>query len=188
MIKTIHILGASGSGTTTLRKIINYKFGYTHLDTDDYFWMPTDPPFTTKRLPEERQKLLKDDMGKSDKKVISGSLCGWGDIFIPDFDLVVYVETPSDERIQRLEKREYERFGDRILLGGDMYDNHREFIEWAKTYDNAGLDSRSRTLHIEWMKIFKCPIVIIDGTNIERMSDAVSYDVLEWLLFFKKAI
>ena len=39
----IHIFGASGSGTTTLAEKISRELGYFHLDTDDYFWLPTDP-------------------------------------------------------------------------------------------------------------------------------------------------
>ena len=45
----IHIFGASGSGTTTLAEKISRELGYFHLDTDDYFWLPTDPPFCRKR-------------------------------------------------------------------------------------------------------------------------------------------
>jgi hypothetical protein len=41
----IHIFGASGSGTTTLGAAIADRYGYAHLDVDQYFWMPTDPPF-----------------------------------------------------------------------------------------------------------------------------------------------
>lgn len=91
-MKVIHILGASGCGTTTLGRAISKNFGYTHFDSDDYFWQPTDPPYTVKREVEERQKLLADDMAKCEKCVISGSLCGWGDIFIPDFDPVVHMD------------------------------------------------------------------------------------------------
>ena len=76
MANIIHIFGASGSGTTTLARVINETFGHTHLDTDDYFWTPTDPPYTTKRTPYERQELLKVDIAKNEKCVISGSLCG----------------------------------------------------------------------------------------------------------------
>ena len=41
MKNVIHIFGASGSGTTTLGKKICEELGYTQMDTDDYFWMPT---------------------------------------------------------------------------------------------------------------------------------------------------
>lgn len=45
MINRIHILGASGSGTTTLAERLSQEFGYTHLDTDNFFWVKTDPAF-----------------------------------------------------------------------------------------------------------------------------------------------
>lgn len=167
MINIIHIFGASGSGTTTLAKAIDEAFGHTHLDTDDYFWTPTDPPYTIKRTPYERQQLLKADIAKNEKCVISGSLCGrnnsWGDIFIPLFDLVIFIDTPTDIRIKRIEEREYRRWGNRILPGGDMYDKHTAFIEWAKTYDTGGIEQRSRTLHMWWMEKLSCPVITIGG-------------------------
>lgn len=168
MINIIHIFGASGSGTTTLARAIHEAFGHTYLDTDNYFWVPTDPPYTTKRTCYERQRLLKIDIAQNKKSVISGSLCGrgdgWGDIFIPLFDLVIFVDTPTDVRIKRLEEREYNTFGNRVLPGGDMYDNHTAFIEWAKTYDTAGIEQRSRALHMQWMEKLSCPTVTVDGT------------------------
>ena len=55
MVKNvIHIFGASGSGTTTLGAKICDELGYKLLDVDDYFWLPTNPPFTQKRATEER--------------------------------------------------------------------------------------------------------------------------------------
>ena len=163
MINTIHIFGASGSGTTTLAGAVDEAFGHTHLDTDDYFWIPTDPPYITKRTPYERRELLKADIAKNEKCVISGSLCGWGDIFIPLFDLVIFIDTPTDIRIKRIEEREYKTWGNRILADGDMYDKHTAFIEWAKTYDTGGIDQRSRILHIRWIEKVLCPVLTIDG-------------------------
>jgi hypothetical protein len=39
---------------------------YPHFDTDDYFWLPTDPPFTEKRETPLRQRLLVDDLTAND--------------------------------------------------------------------------------------------------------------------------
>lgn len=163
--RVIHILGASGSGTTTLGKAVCEQFGHVLLDADDYFWLPTDPQYTTKRAPEERQRLLLAAVESSDRCVISGSICGWGDFLIPRFDLVILVETPADVRIKRLKQRERRHFGSRILPGGDMYQNHIEFLAWAAKYDTAGTEMRSRKLHAEWLKQVKCPVRIVDGTR-----------------------
>lgn len=165
VINIIHILGASGSGTSTLGKEIEDKLNYTQLDVDDYFWMPTDPPFIEKRKREERIKLLMNDILKTKKCVLTGSLCGWGDIFIPFFDLIIEIETPTEKRIERIEKREYERFGNRILPGGDMHKAHLEFVEWSKCYDTADISIRSKALHNLWLEDINCKKIVIDGTK-----------------------
>jgi len=87
MIHRIHILGASGSGTTTLGRALAARLQCLHFDTDDYFWLPTDPPFTHQRARTERQPLLMDDLTAQDAWVVSGSLCEWGDVAISLFEL-----------------------------------------------------------------------------------------------------
>jgi lysophospholipase L1-like esterase len=56
--KRIHIFGASGSGTTTLASALSKKHGHHHFDADDFYWLPTDPPYQQKRTPSDRQRLL----------------------------------------------------------------------------------------------------------------------------------
>jgi len=164
LIDIIHILGAAGSGTSTLGKKLENKLNYIHLDVDDYFWFPTNPPFIKKREREERIKLLMTDISNKKKCVITGSLCGWGDVFIPFFDLIIEIETPTEIRIERIDKRESKRFGNRILQGGDMHDAHQKFIEWAESYDTADINSRSKALHDCWLKDINCKKLVVDGT------------------------
>ena len=165
MTNIIHIVGASGAGTSTLGQALEQKYGYKWLDTDNYFWQPTDPPFMKSRPREERVALLTADLEKHPKCVVSGSLGVWGDVFIPRFDLVVFVDTLTDIRIERLKKREYERFGERVCEGGDMYEEHIGFIKWAKKYDIMKPPERCRKLHEEWFKLLKCPLLRVDGTK-----------------------
>jgi len=165
LITIIHILGGSGSGTSTLGKEIESKLNYVHFDVDDYFWVPKNPPFVKKREIEERKKLLMNDILNAEKCVITGSLCGWGDVFIPIFDLIIRIEIPTEMRIERIKKREYERFGNRILQGGDMYYIHQKFLEWAKSYDTADINTRSKVLHDCWLKNIYCKKYVVDGTK-----------------------
>lgn len=161
--QVIHIYGASGSGTSTLGKAICNKLGYFFMDTDDYFWESTDPPYTTKRNIPDRITLMRKDIAKYDGVVISGSLVDWGDVLIPLFTLVIRVETDTAVRIDRLKRRERELLGNRIDPGGDMYENHREFIDWAASYDSGGLDMRSKSKHDEWQKQLQCRQILLDG-------------------------
>ncbi len=131
MIHRLHILGASGSGTTTLGRALAARLQCLHFDTDDYFWVPTDPPYTQQRERPERAQLLVDDLTAHDAWVVSGSLYGWGDVAIPLFELVVFLWIPHDRRMERLRQREHERFGERILPGGDMYELSQAFLGHA---------------------------------------------------------
>src|SRR2546425_10734807 len=74
----IHIVGASGSGTTSLAIEMATRYGHRHLDTDDYFWLPTIPPYREKRPREERPALLRAAAGESKAWEASGSLCCGG--------------------------------------------------------------------------------------------------------------
>ena len=165
MKNVIHIFGASGSGTTTRGRKISGALGYALMDADDYFWLPTDPKFTQKRPREERLEMMMQDLNASENIVISGSLVDWGDALIPYFTLAVRIEIDPDVRIARLQQREKERFGTRIEMGGDMYQQHLEFIEWAKAYDTGGMNMRSKMKHDEWQKLLRCDILHLNGAD-----------------------
>lgn len=165
MKHVINIFGASASGTTTLGQKICDELGYTLMDTDDYFWLPTNPPFSQKRPREERIELMKKDMDETENVVLSGSIAGWGDALIPYFTLAVRIEMDPAIRIDRLVKREKQRYGSRIEPGGDMYEHHLAFVEWAKTYDTGGVDVRSKAKHDVWQKLLPCGILYLDGAD-----------------------
>ena len=154
----IHIFGASGSGTSTLGRELAARLGCPHLDTDKYFWLPTDPPFRKTRETGERLAMLMDDL-QHEEWVLSGSLCGWGDPCIPLFDLAVYLWIPHDLRMSRLAAREIERYG-KDAVGSE---SSRKFLDWAAQYDNGGLDVRSRALHEAWMANLPCSLIKLEG-------------------------
>ena len=166
MKKRIHIFGASGSGTTTLAAAIAEKKGSKHYDTDNYFWETTDPPYQIIRDRNDRQELLLQDLSNTDSWVLSGSLCGWGDFAIPFFDLVIFLYLPAEPRIQRLEKRETERYGSNINDSEHpLHYKSKKFIKWAKAYDNGGLDMRSNSAHEKWIAQLPYPVVRIEGAR-----------------------
>jgi adenylate kinase family enzyme len=168
MKQKIHIFGASGSGTTTLAKSACDKLKYKHFDSDNYFWLQTDEPFTIESPREECLKLMKEDLLSSNNWILSGSLSGWGDIFIPYFDLVVFVYVPQDARLERLKKREHERYGNRILPGGDRYEASKDFLEWAEAYDTGTKNGRSLPKHEVWLKTVDCPVIRIINQELEK--------------------
>lgn len=71
------ITGASGSGTSTLARSVAGRLGIAAFDTDDYFWLPTSPPFVSKREPHERLVMTLSDLGSAADCVLSGSIVDW---------------------------------------------------------------------------------------------------------------
>ena len=107
----IHIMGASGAGVSTLGRALAGALALPHHDTDDYFWQPTEPPYRTLRERAERLRLMHEIFVPRAGWILSGSLNGWGDPLIQHFDLVVFLVTARDIRLQRLRAREEARFG-----------------------------------------------------------------------------
>jgi adenylate kinase family enzyme len=160
----VHILGAAGSGTTTLAQALAARLGCPHYDTDSYFWLPSDPPFQHIRDQEARQAMLRADLEKPGGWVLSGSLCGWGDVFVPLFDLVVFLWIPRDLRMARLKEREIERYGAAAIApGGAMHEGSIKFMEWAASYDDGGLEIRSLRVHNDWLATLPGPVLRLEG-------------------------
>jgi adenylate kinase family enzyme len=173
----IHIVGASGSGTTTLGRALAARLDCPHLDTDDYFWLPSDPPFQHVRPRAERQTLLGAALPGSAGWVLSGSLCGWGDVFIPRFELVIFLWVPPDVRLARLRARERDRHGSAVDPGGPLHARSEAFIAWAAGYDERlEPPERCRRLHEQWLAALPCPVLRLeDDASVEERLERIGY-------------
>ena len=174
----IHLFGASGSGTTTLGEELARRLGVLHLDTDRFYWKPTEPPFLESHPAEERIRAIDTEIGDRSSWVLSGSLCSWGDPLIERFTLAIFLQLDPVVRLERLRLRERERYGVRIDRSGEMYEQHREFMAWAESYDHALAPVRSRDLHERWMKQLSCPVMRLNSkldcrTLADRVLDAL---------------
>jgi adenylate kinase family enzyme len=158
----IHLLGPSGAGTTTLGKALAAALNIPHFDSDDFFWVKTDPPFTDIRPMTDRSILLEGALSGLSAWVVSGSMLGWGDFLIPEIEYIVYKYVSWEVRRERLAARERGRYGERILPGHDMHRQHREFIEWASRYDEGGLDMRSRQSEGQWIRAAGRPLIRLE--------------------------
>src|SRR5262245_7049867 len=115
------ITGASGSGTTTLARALATRLQVPALDVDNYYWLPTSPPFRSEREPQLRLALLLRDLDAVQDSVCSGSIIDWGAELEDSFSLIVFLVVPGVIRIERLQRRETALFG------------HADpaFLEWA---------------------------------------------------------
>jgi adenylate kinase family enzyme len=164
--RRIHILGASGSGVTSLGRALADALAVPHHDTDDFLWQPTTPPYRQLREIPERLRLMRELFLPRADWVLSGGLDGWGDPIIAQFDLVIFLVTPRDLRLQRLRAREARHFGaDAVAPGGWRHRETEEFIEWASGYDDGDRASRNLAKHLAWLAALPCPVLRLDGSR-----------------------
>ncbi|MFC0517654.1 AAA family ATPase [Mucilaginibacter angelicae] len=174
----INIFGASGSGVTTLGKALSEKLNYPYFDSDHYFWFPSDPPFTNRRLPDERNALINNEMAGVENWILGGSVINWNNNW--QFNLSVFLYIPQEIRLQRLRDREFERYGDIIHTDRERNRLYHEFIDWARGYDELITNSRSLHSHKNWMNNLKTPLLVIEGdTSVEDRVEAVLGKIAE---------
>jgi hypothetical protein len=169
----LHVLGASGAGTTTLARALADHWSVPHADADDYFWMPTDPPYVVKRPEADRLALMRSVFLPREAWVLSGSMLGWGESVVALCDAVVFLTLDPDERVRRLTVRETHR------LEGQDEDPEAwtAFLDWARGYDDPTFEGRSRVAHEAWLESLDRPVLRLDSAlTREELRDAV----LEW--------
>lgn len=162
----IHITGPSGAGVTTLGSGLAAALGYELLDTDNYYWLQTDPPYREKRTPQSRvDALARATRTAGGGWVLSGSVGSWGQELIPWFGLVIYLYTAPDVRRERLAEREKRRYGAAIEPGGIRHSDHVAFMEWAAGYEAGDRSGRSKAFHEAWLAELPCPVLRLDGAQ-----------------------
>jgi adenylate kinase family enzyme len=164
--RRIHLMGASGSGVTTIGRALAGRLALPHHDSDDYFWLPTAPPYQTTRPAAERLRLMREMFLPRLDWVLSGTVTGWGDGLVPFFDLVVFVRTPRELRLQRLRGREATHFGaDAVAQGGWRHEEAESFVDWASHYEAGDREGRSLARDEAWLAKLPCPVVRVDGSR-----------------------
>ena len=161
----INIIGGSGSGTSTLGQSLAAELSVVHFECDDYFHAPSDPPFQSPRSPAERYELIRRDVRPDESWVLSGGIAGWSPQPQLAFTHVVFLYVATPVRIERLRRRERDRFGDRILDGGDMHANHEAFIDWASRYDAGDIEGKTLAVHEEYLTAQSCPVLKFHGEH-----------------------
>lgn len=158
------ITGASGSGTTTLGQALAAALDWNIIDADDYFWLPTEPPFEKKRNPEKRLELILKSLSNSANSVVSGSIMNWGIELESSFDLVVFLYLESKIRVQRVEEREIRLYGKANI----------EFLTWVSEYDTGPEEGRSLAKHNLWLSKQESNVIRIEGDlTVQERIDAV---------------
>ena len=163
MGRRIHVLGASGTGTSTLARALATQLDSQSFDTDDFFWYPSDPPFTDERPVSDRLRLMQELFLPRGDWILAGSVLGWGAPIVPRLSHVVFLTLDPAARLARLAAREAARYGTKIAPGGSRREASEAFLAWAAGYDDDAFPGRSRRKHEAWLKELSCPVIRLDA-------------------------
>lgn len=164
----IIICGLNGSGKSTLGKALAEKLDFYFVDNEDLYFPKTNPNYvySAPRTREEVSKLLFDEVKAHENFVFASVKGDYGEYIYPFFSYAVLIDVSKDIRMQRVRNRSFQKFGNRMLTGGDLYEQEEKFFELVK--------SRPENTVEEWIQTLKCPIIRIDGTKpIEENVDFI---------------
>ena len=191
MATGIMIIGPSGSGKTTLGKLVADELGYPYFDVDDYIWRKdTEEPYTVMYSREEKIEGLKTAVSPYEHFVMAGSMSSFHYAFDNMFEMMVLLYVEPDIRVKRVHDRAIERFGNRVLEGGDMYENHMKFLEYNRKYESDG--SPNLKEQKEWMNSLSCIKMELDGTrnldlNVKTVVEKWLEEVWKQKMNYKKS-
>ena len=163
----ICVCGLNGSGKTTLAKALSQKINFCHFDIEDYYFdNKASVPYAQARTREQVEELLMNDIQKHPQFVFSAVNGDFNDAVTSKYKLVIYLSASLDERMRRIKQRAYNKFGDRVLEGGDMYEQEQNFFRSCA--------ERSDEKIINWLDTLSCYVLHLDGTdtvqnNIEKI-------------------
>ncbi len=88
------------------------------------------------------------------------------------YALVIYLEVPLDVRITRIRQRVIDKFGDRVLQGGDMYEQEEKFFVFAEKRHPDKIEN--------WLKTLSCKVIRLDGTKPIQENVELIKSLLLW--------
>ena len=154
----ILICGLNGTGKSTLGRLLANRMEYEFIDNEDLFFPKADPSYTfsNPRSKEGVIQLLEEKISRNNQFVFAAVKGNYGDRLIASLDYIVLIEVPKQIRSKRVRDRSYQKFGDRILPGGDLYDKENKWFSLT--------DGRPETYVTDWLETVNCPVIRIDGT------------------------
>lgn len=158
MKNKIIICGGNGAGKSTLGKALSEKTGWIFKDIEDYYFPKSNPqnPYEVQRTEEEVVELLYEDLCKNDNIIFAAVRGNHSPKTAAMFTCAIFISVPKEIRMKRMRERTYAKFGDRVLQGGDLYEQEENFFNIAQ--------KRTDKTVTDWLETMEIPIIEVDGT------------------------
>ena len=167
------ICGLNGAGKSTLGKRLAERLGWQFIDNEDLYFPKTDTKYAYSgpRGKEEVIRLLEDKIEKDRRFVFAAVKGDYGDKLLSLLDCIIVVSVPREIRLARVRERSLQKFGDRILAGGDLSEKENAWF--------ALVESRPEDYVEKWLETVDRPVIRVDGTrpieeDVEYLASVVS--------------
>lgn len=168
----IIVCGQNGAGKSTLGKALAGRLNYHFIDNEDLYFPKADPDYiyASPRTREEVKRLLLDELNAHENFVFASVTGDYGKAVYPFFRYAVLLEASKDIRMERVKKRSFQKFGNRMLAGGDLYEQEERFFDFVR--------SRAEDTAEKWAQSLNCPVIRLDGTrpveeNIDHIAEFI---------------
>ena len=155
----ILICGLNGVGKSTLGKLLAQRLSYQFIDNEDLYFPKTDAgyPYSSPRGKEEVIRLLEERIEKDRRFVFAAVKGDYGEKLRSLLDCIIVVDVPRETRLARVRERSFQKFGDRILAGGDLAQRENAWFELV--------ESRPEDYVEKWLATVDRPVIRVDGTR-----------------------
>ena len=155
----IQICGLNGCGKSTLGRALAKKLGFHFIDNENLYFSRNseNEAYTATKSRDEVERLLINEVHAHGNFVFSAVKGDYGKEIIPFYQYVVLIEVSKEIRMQRVRNRSFQKFGDRMLAGGDLYEQEEAFFRMV--------ESRTEEYVENWVNTLNCTVIRIDGTQ-----------------------
>lgn len=170
----IIVCGCNGSGKSTLGKELAKKLNYKFIDIEDMYFPLSDTDYTydSVRSRDEVESILIDEVKKYDNFVLAAVKGNYGKELTKLYKYAVFIKVPKEIRLNRIKNRSFQKFGNRILPGGDLYERENHFFNMAASRTQQDVE--------EWLKSINCPVICVNGEK--DISENVKFIINELFL------
>ena len=150
--------GCNGSGKSTLGKELAAALQYNFIDIEDCYFSKDNKDYIYEhaRSYEEAKQVLLEKVNQHGNFVLAAVKGDYGNEISALYICAVLISVPKDIRLQRVRDRSFQKFGSRMLQGGDLYEKEQRFFDMAALRTEQEIE--------DWLNTTDCFIIRVDGT------------------------
>lgn len=168
MEERVILCGGNGAGKSTLGRTLSRVLGWPFFDIEAYYFPDAggDYPYRTPRTREEVEALLLADLRANPRCLLAAVKGAYGPEVEGLLTCAVLLDVPKEARLERVRRRSYQKFGDRMLPGGDLHDREEQFFRMVEGRSQGDVEA--------WLEGAGLPALRLDATEeTPRLAEAV---------------